>query len=184
LDQVLSFLTPPSLPTWICLALIAAAALLIFAMLPRKKWDWAFVAITLMAMATTVFLKTTYYPAIAGSRTLKPFVVRLRQNIDSQAPLFFYRAFDYGAIFYSRRHIASYPQEANELQPVFLLMWEEDWQRLQGQNGLEMLDISEGRGPVGRRRLVLVKSPRLLPMPDTKQESEVIRRDRDDSAGD
>jgi 4-amino-4-deoxy-L-arabinose transferase-like glycosyltransferase len=184
LGQILSFLTPPSVPTWICLALIAAAALLIFAILPRKKWGWVFVAITLMALATTVFLKTTYYPAIASTRTLKPFVVRLRQNIDPQAPLFFYRAFDYGTIFYSHRHIASYPQKANELQPVLLLMWEEDWQRLRGQNDLEMLDISEGRGPAGRHRLVLVKSPRLLPIPDTQQESEVIRRDRDDSAGD
>lgn len=184
LDQVLSFLSAASMATWICLALIAAAALLICAMVPRKKWGWVFVAITLMATGTTVFLKTTFYPAIASTHTLKPFVVRLRQNLDPQAPLFFYRAFDYGTIFYSRRHIASYPQRANDLQPVFLLMWEEDWQRLRGQSGLEMLDISEGRGPVGRYRLVLVKSPRLLPMPDTEQESEVIRRDRDDSAGD
>ena len=184
LDQVLSFLTPPSVLVWICLTLIGAASLLIFATLPRKKWGWVFAAIALMTTATSVFLKTTYYPTIANQRTFKPFVVRLRQNIDPQAPIFFYRAFDYGAIFYSRRHIASYPQKAEALQPVFLLMWEEDWQRLRGENNLQMLDISEGWGPVGRRRLVLVKSPRLLPIPDDKQESEVIRRDRDDSASD
>lgn len=162
LDDLQSFFTP-SVPLWIGLSVFAAASLLIFLSLPRKQWDGMFVAIAMMATAATVFLKTSYYPAIAGERTLKPFATRLRENIAPQTPILFYNSFDYGTIFYSRRDIAPYAQKINELkQPVFLLMWEEDWQRLRRKNALEMLDISKGRGPVAKHPLVLVKSRGLL----------------------
>jgi len=175
LNEVLSFLTPPSVPVWICLVVFGAAALLILWSLPWEKWNGVFVGLAFMAAATNLFLKTTYYPAIASERTLKPFAVRLRENIDPQTPLLFYNSFDYGTIFYSRTHIAQYEQNVNVLrEPFFLLMWEEDWERLRQKNDLEMLDISEGRGPVAEHRLVLVKSSRLLPIPDTERE---IHRD-------
>ena len=183
LDDLQSFFTP-SVPLWIGLWVFGAASLLIFLSLPRKKWDGMFVAITMMATAATVFMKTTYYPAIASKRTLKPFATRLRENINPQTPILFYNSFDYGTIFYSRRDIAQYAQKVNELkQPVFLLMWEEDWKRLRKKNALEMLDVSEGRGPVAKHRLILVKSSGLLPIP-AKQESAVLRREREDSAND
>ncbi|HYY24103.1 MAG TPA: hypothetical protein VE689_01350, partial [Candidatus Udaeobacter sp.] len=71
-----------------------------------------------------------------------------------------YRAFDYGTIFYSRRHIASYSTTMDELKKrVFLLMWEEDWQRVRDENGIKLLDMSEGRGPADKHRLVLAESP-------------------------
>lgn len=183
LDDLQSFFTP-SVPLWIGLWVFGAASLLIFLSLPRKKWDGMFVAITMMAAAAMVFMKTTYYPAIASKRTLKPFATRLRENINPQTPILFYNSFDYGTIFYSRRDIGQYAQEVNELkQPVFLLMWEEDWKRLRKKNALEMLDVSEGRGPVAKHRLILVKPSGLLPIP-AKQESAVLRREREDSAND
>src|SRR5262245_25360518 len=175
LNEVLSFLTPPSVPVWICLVVFGAAALLILWSLPWEKWNGVFVGFAFMAAATNLFLKTTYYPAFASQRTLKLFAVRLGDNVDPQTPLLFYNSFDYGTIFYSRRHIAQYGQNVNELkQPAFLLMWEEDWERLRQKNDLEMLDISEGRGPAAEHRLALVKSSRLLPIPDTERE---IHRD-------
>ena len=64
-------------------------------------------------------MKTTYYPAIASKRTLKPFATRLRENIDPQTPILFYNSFDYGTIFYSRRDIAQYAQKVNELERRF-----------------------------------------------------------------
>ena len=183
LDDLQSFFIP-SAPLWMGLSVFGAASLLIFLSLPRKKWDGMFVAITVMATAATVFMKTTYYPAIASKRTLKPFALRLREDIGPQTPILFYNSFDYGTIFYSRMEIAQYAQKANELkQPVVLLMWEEDWERLRKRNALEMLDISEGRGPVAKHRLILVKSSGLLPIP-AKQESEALRRGREDSAND
>ena len=163
-DDLQSFFTP-SVPLWIGLSAFGAASLLIFLSLRRKKWDGMFVAITMMATAATVFMKTTYYPAIASKRTLKPFATRLRENISPQTPILFYNSFDYGTIFYSRRDIAQYAEKVNgSKSQVFLLMWEEDWERLRKKNVLEMLDISEGRGPVARHRLILVKSSGILPI--------------------
>jgi 4-amino-4-deoxy-L-arabinose transferase-like glycosyltransferase len=160
LHQVLGFLTAPSLPVWLYLIILGAAALVILFSLPRNRWDAVFIGLAAMATATTLFLKTTYYPAIATEETLKPFAVRLRDNLDSQASLLFYRAFDYGTIFYSRRHIASYSTTMDELKKrVFLLMWEEDWQRVRDENGIKLLDMSEGRGPADKHRLVLAESP-------------------------
>ncbi len=172
----------PSLPLWTGLSVFVAASLLVFLSLPRKKWDGTFVAIAMMATAATGLMKTTYYPAIASKRTLKPFAIRLRENIDPQTPLLFYNSFDYGTIFYSRRHIADYVQKIAGLKPpVFLLMWEQDWKRLRQRNDLETLDISEGLGPAAKKRLILVKSLQLLPVPD-KREAEPNLRDREDSA--
>ena len=111
------------------------------------------------------------------------FATRLRENINPQTPILFYNSllrYD----LYSRRDIGQYAQEVNELkQPVFLLMWEEDWKRLRKKNALEMLDVSEGRGPVAKHRLILVKPSGFLPIP-AKQESAVLRREREDSAND
>jgi len=138
-----------------------------------------------LATVATVIIKTSYYSAIASARTLKPFGVRLQQKIDSRAPLLFYNSFDAGTIFYSRRHIAPYSHTVAEISPpFFLLMWEEDWQQLHNQTGLEILDISEGRGPIGKHRLVLVKSAKLLPTLNGKQDAEVFRHDRDDLTND
>jgi len=125
-----------------------------------------------------VIIKTLYYPAIASARTLKPFGMRLQYKIDAQTPLLFYDAFDAGTIFYSRRHIAPYFEKASEVTPpFFLLMWEKNWQKLRDQSNLEMVDVSEGWGPVGKNRLVLVRLSRRLPVPDAKSESEAIGQD-------
>jgi hypothetical protein len=116
--------------------------------------------------SATVFMKTTYYPAIATKRTLKAFATRLRENISPQPPILFYNSFDYGTIFYSRRDVAQYAEKVNgSKSPVFFLMWEEDWERLRKKNVLEMLAISEGGGgPVARHRLILVTSSGLPPI--------------------
>jgi hypothetical protein len=44
-------------------------------------------------------------------------------------------------------------------KPLFLLMWEEDWWRIRNANEVKMLDMSEGRGPLDKHRLLLAESP-------------------------
>jgi 4-amino-4-deoxy-L-arabinose transferase-like glycosyltransferase len=181
LADVLHSLTPPSPLVWIALAVAAGAAVFMAISLWRKNWNGWLVTIAILATMTTVLMKTSYYAPKASERTLKPFGVRLRQGIDAQTPLVFYNSFDAGTIFYSRRHIAPYSRTIAEINPpFFVLMWEENWQHLQDKTGLEIADISEGRGPVGKHHLVLVKSSKFLPMLNEKQESEVFRHDRDD----
>jgi hypothetical protein len=186
---VVTELVQSSLPlaravVWISLGLMGAGAALILGSVLRKNWNGLLVALTLIATAVIIFLKLALSPAVAAKHTLKPFVNRLPQKVNTQTPLLFYRSFDYGTVFYSRRHIPNYADRVNELRgPFYLLMWEEDWRRLSKANHLKMLDISEGGGPTGRHRLVLVEpmadatSPKKnLPLIDPQGYSGINRR--------
>jgi hypothetical protein len=70
------------------------------------------------------------------------------------------------------------------MPPFFVLMWEKDWEKLRNQTDLKMLAVSEGRGPVGKNRLVLVQSSRQLPVLNAKSTSEAIRQDLENPASD
>jgi hypothetical protein len=92
---------------------------------------------------------------------------RVRQEVDVNTPLLFYRSFDFGALFYAHRHIPLYPDDGEPFKPPFFwLMWEEEWERLRRGGGLEMLDKSEGTGPVGKHHMILVKVTGNLPIPE------------------
>jgi 4-amino-4-deoxy-L-arabinose transferase-like glycosyltransferase len=157
-SAILRTLTPPSPLVVACLVLYAGALWWFTGALVKRNWRRAFTSLCLITLAFTVIMKTVVLPPIVFERTMKPFMLRVNEKIDARLPLLFYRAFDLGAVFYSRRHIPSYAANANELKPPFyLLMWEEDWRPLAGRDELKMLDISEGRGPAGRHRLVLVE---------------------------
>jgi 4-amino-4-deoxy-L-arabinose transferase-like glycosyltransferase len=110
---------------------------------------------------------------LAQDRTFKPFMARVSQVVGGKTPLFFYQSFDYGALFYARRHIPHYREKLRSKQsvrqpacpttsgieaPFFLLMWEEEWERAQTQalDNLSLIDISEGATPKGTHRLALV----------------------------
>jgi len=123
-----------------------------------------------MTTATAVIVKDLYYPFIAGERTLKPFMERVKRKVEGKSPLLFYQSFDYGAIFYAGRHIASYRESGRELQPpFFVLMWEEEWKKMQAQKGLRLLDRSEGKGPAGRHHMVLAEVTANIPLPDLER---------------
>ena len=88
-------------------------------------------------------------------------------------PLFFHHAFDNGAVYYANRHVPLYDAALAPLgQAFFLLMWEEDWWKMTTQSvtGLRAIDISEGTGPKGNHRLVLIAIPAGTQLPlDTVQ---------------
>jgi hypothetical protein len=141
------------------LLLSSIAILCLFGGLSQRKWNWVFASLAVLAILNLFVVKRIYYPSIAGERTLKPFIERVKQQVDPTVPLLFYRAFDTGAIFYAGRHIRSYEELAKEIRPPFyLLMWEEEWAALSGKNGLAVLSISEGTGPAGRHRMILVRA--------------------------
>jgi 4-amino-4-deoxy-L-arabinose transferase-like glycosyltransferase len=169
LSPVLRSMTPPSTMLWSGLALSGGGVLLLFGALLLRKWNAAFVALAFIAIVMMGIFKAEYDPYIASQRTLRPFVTRMRERVNLQTPLVFYRAFDYGTVFYSGRHIPFYKDKALELKrPYLLLMWEEDWKRLSEHNRLKILDISEGRGPVGRHRMLLVEPQQDTPIVDPK----------------
>ena len=85
---------------------------------------------------------------------------RVSQRVGS-APLFFYKAFDNGALYYAGRHLPSYDGALAPPGPsFFLLTWEDEWRKIAAQapTGLRAIDISEGTGPKGNHHLVLIEA--------------------------
>ncbi len=171
LSHSLRLLIPPSPLVVACFTLYAAALFYLVWALLRKDWRAAFASVSSVAIAFTLLMKFVILPPVAYERTMKPFMARVTEKVDANAPIFFYHGFDYGAVFYARRHIPLFTKKYADMKPpFFLLMWEEEWKRIEERPSLKMLDISEGRGPAGRHRLVLVErqpvatsSPELLP---------------------
>jgi len=135
---------------------LAALCGLVWALL-RRNWRFAFAALSLMPLAVSTIVKTSFFLPMAVERTMKPFAIRIKQ-ITIHQPLVFYRDGDYGVMFYARRHIPAYAAKAAQLQPpFFLLVWEGDLAELGTRPDLKKLDVSEGLGPAGRHRLTLVE---------------------------
>ena len=169
LALVLHSLSRHSFAVGIGLMLSVAWLFLFVWSLLRKNWAGVFGCLIVIALAQIIVIKHAYYPYFADQRTMKPFMSRVVQKVDSRTPLLFYRAFDYSVVFYARRHIPSYTMNSVRLKPpYFLLMWEEDFKRLSAKNHFEVLDISEGRGPAARHRLVLLESQENSPIIDPK----------------
>ncbi|HEY7166746.1 MAG TPA: glycosyltransferase family 39 protein [Candidatus Binatia bacterium] len=149
-------LAPIAPSSWVAIGIFGLSALVVCVFLTHKRWQPVFLALGVLTAASAVFVETAYYPVFAAQRTLKPFMERVTQRVGPDAPLFFYDLFDFGAVFYSRRHIPIYDR-AEPVKRVYLLMREEDWKRLNAVRSLERLDISEGGGPTGRHKVVLAE---------------------------
>jgi hypothetical protein len=149
------------------LAIFAACLLLLAWASWTARWTAVFTSLSVIAVIQIFVLKDAYLPYVASVRTMKPFVTRVIARVDADSPLLFYRGFDYGTLFYSHRNIPSYATSFVALKrPYFLLMWEEDVRRLSATNRLKIWDISEGRGPTARHRLVLVQPQHDTPIVD------------------
>jgi 4-amino-4-deoxy-L-arabinose transferase-like glycosyltransferase len=131
----------------------------LFGALWRRRFEYVFAAFAALAIFSVVIVKSAFYPMVARELTFKPFIERVNQLIEPAAPLYFYRAFDPGVILYSRRHVHSYQDLAAATKaPFYLLMWEEEWARLNGTDGLAVWAMSDGTGPARRHRMVLVRA--------------------------
>jgi len=129
--------------------------------LTKRHWILVFSSITIYVSASFHFTHALFRPLLAQPRTYKPFMLGVRDTVREE-PLFFYKARDYGAIFYADRRIADYGKDLLQgrpdgaASPLFLLMWEETWHTLSANGHLRLLALSEGRGPDKDRRLALV----------------------------
>lgn len=156
-DTLHSFMPLSPLLTVSAIAYIGIAAYLFWA-LRHRRWRMVFAALGTSALVFNVVLKTVIFPPVVYERTMKPFISRIKEETDPKLPLFFYRGFDFGAVFYAGRQVPNFVTRKHDLQsPLYLLIWEEDWQPLRGRKDLKMLDISEGLGAAGRHRLVLAE---------------------------
>jgi len=128
-------------------------------------------------------------PALAAQRTFKPFMESVRGVVEADDDLYFYRAFDYGAVFYARRHIQllddGFGEPPTADRRSYLLLWQSEWENLSAaeKNRLQRLLTSTGTGPEGRDPLVfaLVKPSAAKPSSERGPESSTGSRSRTSS---
>jgi len=112
-----------------------------------------------------------FHPALAEQRTFKPFMENVRGVVDPKDHLYFYRAFDYGAVFYARRHIRPLDDGFGEPPTAdrrsYLLLWQSEWEKLSSaqKSRLQHLLTSNGTGPKGGDPLVFALVKPSLPNP-------------------
>ena len=158
LTAALHSFTPLPPPLAVGLIAYIGTTIGLFWGLRHRHWQMVFAALATSALVFNVVLKTVIFPPVVYERTMKPFISRVKDETDPKLPLFFYRGFDFGAVFYAGRHVPQFVTGVHDLRsPLYLLIWEEDWQPLRGRKDFKMLDISEGLGAAGRHRLVLAE---------------------------
>jgi len=88
-------------------------------------------------------------------------MARVRQSVGDTDPLFFYRTYDDGALFYARRRIPELAALEAMVRPGFVLMRKGEWEKLseEERRRFTLIDSSEGTGPEGNAPLVLVFAP-------------------------
>ncbi len=140
---------------------LAVAAFLLLASTWRRRWAVAFGALVALAASVAIAVNGVFHPVLARDRTFKPFVAAVNALV-AQAPLFFYRSFDYGTVFYARRHIPVLRSELDTVtpeEPLYLLIRERDWEQAPRdvRTRWDVVLRSHGTGPQGRNRLILAR---------------------------
>jgi hypothetical protein len=129
----------------------------------RGRWGTVFACVVVFVASTVAVVNGVLHPELARARSFKPFMETVRGEVRENDRLVFFRAFDYGAVFYARRRIPPLEETVVDSAPAgqlsFALLWERQWEALSAtQKGeLQFLHRSEGTGPKGRDRLVLVR---------------------------
>jgi 4-amino-4-deoxy-L-arabinose transferase-like glycosyltransferase len=93
---------PIAIGAWAA-CIVAGAGLLVYAA-RRGQWAIAFAALLLYVGSTAAAIDHTLLPRLADDRSYRPFVAEVMQ-VSGGENLFFLDAFDYGTVFYARRHI-------------------------------------------------------------------------------
>ena len=147
-------------------AVLVPSALALLLAVRRQQWGRLFVALLAFTASTFLLVRNVVQPIIATARTFRPFMERVTQRV-GPAPLFLYRAYDDGAVYYAARHIPAFdPARVPAGHAVYLLMWENDWRDLAALGeGVSVVETSEGTGPRGQERLVLVQVAPGTPVP-------------------
>lgn len=109
---------------------LAGAALLSAALLlARRTIDGrarpALAGVALGIFATAATVSTSLLPPLAAARSMEGFMERVAVLVPENEPLFFYRAFDYGAVFYRGQPIpqrTELPEQATT-KGAWLLTW-------------------------------------------------------------
>jgi 4-amino-4-deoxy-L-arabinose transferase-like glycosyltransferase len=135
-------------------AMIGGAAL-VAREAPGAHWLRANLAFVSALVLGIVLVALPVEAAIARSRTLKPFFAEVRALV-ADRPIAFFRAFDYGAVYYAGRRVGTWEGDLADPAadpPRFLLLWADEAERQAPH--LRVLLRSTGTNPKGRTNMVL-----------------------------
>jgi 4-amino-4-deoxy-L-arabinose transferase-like glycosyltransferase len=127
----------------------------------QKNWALLFAALVAFVASGEAVIDVMFQPALAEQRSFKPFMEAVRVVVEPEDSLSFYRAFDYGAVFYAQRRVPPLDQDFSDPPSTdhhsYVLLWKSTWDQLppDAKNRLLHLLTSEGTGPKGRDPLVL-----------------------------
>jgi 4-amino-4-deoxy-L-arabinose transferase-like glycosyltransferase len=143
--------------------LLVAVASLYGCMRAARAGNWMgiFAAVFCTAAAGILSVKHAILPGIAEHQGLRPFMAAVRKVVGPSDRLFFYRTFDYGAVFYWHDHIPTYDGPWSTGAPRYLLIGNEEWERTPALRGLyERVTLPGDSHLGGPAHLVLIRRTR------------------------
>jgi len=123
----------------------------------RGAWNGVLLSLAMVLMIFLSAIQSTFHPAFAANYTFRPFMARVRDKTPANTPVVFYNTAGKAVAFYARAYLPSFrPLERPAKPPYYLLIWEDEWEKLRGRKGLTEIDASENAGWDGDQRLFLV----------------------------
>ncbi len=130
---------------WLALSL---AILCVFASLVvtrqaalRKHWNWIYTSFLLSITVILVAGRIVVMPAVAQQLTPREFMSAVRAQI-GDGSLCFYKTFDYGAVYYSQRHIPPCSEDQPIDRPSYALMQRRDWESLGPDSPYRLIELA------------------------------------------
>jgi len=94
----------------------------------QHDWGVMFVGLLVATVALQALVRVVFLPGLAHHQTFAAMMREVRAVVGPQSPLHFYKAFEYGAVFYSEGHIPQYQGAWPEQGPRFVLIKPSTWE--------------------------------------------------------
>jgi hypothetical protein len=134
---------------WLLLGLLMTAAASLYACIRAARaarWMGIFAAVFCAAAALIMSVCQVMLPAIAQQVSFRDFMHEVRQAVPPGDRLFFFNAFEYGAVFYWQDHILRYEGPWPSGAPRYLLMNKDEWDRIKPSVGDQYEEVTFGDG--------------------------------------
>jgi len=145
---------------WPLLGLLVAALAALYACVRAAvavRWTGVFAGVFAAASALVLSVNLVMLPGIADHESLRSFMAGVRQALGSGHELFFFRTFEYDAVFYWQDHIPVYEGPWPAGAPRYLLMKKRDWEAMRPEADGEYEQVTFPDGRAADSRLVLIR---------------------------
>ena len=145
---------------WVLLGLLVAALASLYGCVRAAAalhWKGLFAGIFSAATAVILSINLVVLPGIAEHESRRSFIAAVRETLRPDHELFFFRAFEYDAVFYWQDHIPIYEGPWPAGAPRYLLMDKAEWERMRPEAAeqYEQVTFADRRAADGS--LVLIR---------------------------